>query len=89
MNMEIESKITFVYGTEEEARIALNSLKPDNMDFVKAYVENNSLICDLKLNTLRTMLATIDDIIFCEMMAEEIMDFAVNKNDFYLKKVKK
>jgi len=87
--MEIESKITFVYRTREEARIALGSLKPDNMDFVNAYVENNSLICDLKSKTLRTMLATIDDFLFCEMMAEKIMDFAVNSDDYYLKKVEK
>ncbi|MEN4007012.1 MAG: KEOPS complex subunit Pcc1 [Methanobacteriaceae archaeon] len=73
--MEIESKITFIYGTEEEARIALNSLKPDNIDFLKAHVEKNSLICDLKSNALRTTLATIDDLLFCEIMTEKIMDF--------------
>jgi len=75
--MEIESKITFIYGTKEEARIALDSLKSDNIDFVKAYIENNSLICDLKSKALRTTLATIDDLIFCEIMAEKIMDFTI------------
>jgi hypothetical protein len=73
--MEIESKITFMYGTEKEANIALGSLKPDNMDFINAYVEYNSLICDLESSSLRTTLATIDDLLFCEIMAEKIIDF--------------
>ena len=77
--MEINSKITFIYKTDEEAQIALGSLKPDNMDFVKAYVEENNLICDLESRSLRTTLATIDDLIFCEIIAEKIIDFTNNK----------
>ncbi len=77
--MEINSKITFSYNTDEEAQIALGSLKPDNMDFVKAHVEGNNLICDLESRSLRTTLATIDDLIFCEIMAEKIIDFTNNK----------
>ncbi len=77
--MEIESKIIFKYKTDEEAEIALGSLKPDNMDFIKSYVEDNSLICKLESGSLRTTLATIDDILFCEMMSEKIIDFTKNK----------
>ncbi|WP_414470391.1 KEOPS complex subunit Pcc1 [Methanobacterium sp. ACI-7] len=77
--MEIESKITFKYSTEKEAQVALGSLKPDNMDFLKAYVEDNDLICDLESRKLRTILATIDDLLFCEMMAEKIIDFATEE----------
>ncbi|MGB9937536.1 MAG: KEOPS complex subunit Pcc1 [Methanobacterium sp.] len=74
--MEIESKITFKYREEGEAKVALGSLKPDNMDFLKAHVKDSGLICDLESSTLRTILATIDDLLFCEMMAEKIIDFA-------------
>ncbi len=77
--MEIKSKIIFTYGTEEEAHVALGSLKPDNMEFIKAHVEKNNLICDLESSSLRTTLATIDDLIFCEMMAEKIIDFTNDK----------
>ncbi len=77
--MEIESTITFKYETEDEAKIAFGSLKPDNMDFVRSYVEDNSLICKLESGSLRTTLATIDDILFCEMMTEKIIDFTKNK----------
>lgn len=73
--MEIKSKITFTYKTKDEAEIALGSLKPDNMDFIRSYIEDDSLICKLESGSLRTTLATIDDILFCEMMAEKIIDF--------------
>lgn len=77
--MEIKSKITFTYKTQDEAKIALGSIKPDNMDFIKSYVEDDSLICKLESGSLRTTLATIDDILFCEMMTEKIIDLTKRK----------
>lgn len=77
--MEIKSKITFTYKTKDEAEIALGSLKPDNMDFIVSYVEDDSLICKLESGSLRTTLATIDDILFCEMMTEKIIDLTKRK----------
>lgn len=77
--MEIKSKITFTYKTKDEAEIALGSLKPDNMDFIVSYVEDDSLICKLESSSLRTTLATIDDILFCEMMTEKIIDLTKRK----------
>lgn len=79
--MEIKSKITFKYKTKDEAEIALGSLKPDNMDFITSYVEDDSLICKLESGSLRTTLATIDDILFCEMMTEKIIDLTKKLNE--------
>lgn len=73
--MQIESTVIFIYETKKEAEIALGSIKPDNMGFVESYVENNSLVCKLDSESLRTTLATVDDILFCEMMAEKVIDF--------------
>ncbi len=77
--MEVWSKIIFKYKTKKEAIIALESIKPDNMDFITSYIEDNSLICKLESKSLRTILATVDDILFCEMMAEKIIDFTNNE----------
>lgn len=74
-NMHIKADILFKYETKFHAEIALKSLKPDNMDFINSYVDDNSLICKLKGDSLRTILATADDLIFCEMMVEKIADF--------------
>ena len=78
--MEIKSEIIFTYKTKDEAEIALGSLKPDNMDFIVSYVEDDSLICKLESGSLRTTLATIDDILFCEMMTEKIIDLTKKNN---------
>ncbi len=77
--MEIKSRIKFIYETEKEAKIAFGSINPDNMDFIHAYVHENNLICDLESRSLKTMLATIDDLLFCEIMAEKIIEFTNNK----------
>lgn len=76
--MQIESTVIFTYETEEEAKITLGSLKPDNIGFIESHVENSSLICKLDGKSLRTTLATVDDLLFCEMMAEKVIDFARN-----------
>jgi hypothetical protein len=73
--MQIESTVTFTYKTKEEAKITSGSLKPDNMDFISSRVEDNDLIYKLESRSLKTTLATIDDILFCEMMAEKVIDF--------------
>ena len=73
--MQIESKITFTYMTEKEAKIALDSLEPDNMDFIDSCVEDNDLIYKLESRSLKTVLATIDDVLFCEMMAGRVINF--------------
>jgi len=77
--MEVSSKIIFKYKTGKEAEIAFKSIKPDNMDFISSYIENDSLICKIESGSLRTILATIDDILFCEMMAEKIINFTNNE----------
>jgi hypothetical protein len=72
--MHIKTKITFVYHQESQAKTAHESLKPDNMDFIDSHIDNNRLIYELTGNSLRTILATADDLIFCEMMSEKILD---------------
>ncbi len=73
--MQIESTVIFTYKTKEEARMALGSLKPDNMGFIESYVENKNLIFKLNLESLKTILASLDDILFCEMITEKVIDF--------------
>ncbi len=57
----------------EEAELSLKSLKPDNSGFINSYQINNSYICNLNSDSLRTILATIDDLLFSEMIVEKIM----------------
>ncbi len=72
--MNIKARITFKYSKEEEAKLTLKSLKPDNLGFIDSCQFNNCYICNLNSDSLRTILATIDDLLFGEMMVEKIME---------------
>ena len=71
--MNIKARISFKYFKEEEAKLSLKSLKPDNLGFINSYHINNCYICNLNSDSLRTILATIDDLLFGEMMVEKII----------------
>lgn len=72
--MQIKAQISFEYQTAKQAKNALNSLKPDNMDFLDSHSHENILICNLNGNSLKTILATADDLLFCEMMVEKVLE---------------
>lgn len=72
--MQIKASINFEYQTPKQAKIALKSLQPDNKGFIDSYNIDNKLICNLKGDSLKTILATTDDLIFCEMMVEKVLE---------------
>jgi hypothetical protein len=72
--MKINAKIIFQYQKEKQAEIALRSLEADNMGFINSYRDYNYFICNLNGDSIRTVLATADDLLFGEMMVEKIMD---------------
>ena len=72
--MNIKARITFKYSEEEEeAKLTLKSLQPDNLGFIDSYRINYCYICNLNGDSLRTILATIDDLLFSEIIVEKIM----------------
>ena len=72
--MQIKARINFEYQTRNQAKIALNSLQPDNMNFIDSKTHENVLICNLNGDSLKTALATADDLLFCEMMVEKVLE---------------
>jgi hypothetical protein len=75
--MQIEAKISFEYQKAEQAINASKSLKPDNMEFINSCIINNRLICNINGESLKTILATVDDLLFCEMMVEKILELNI------------
>ena len=71
--MQIKVKLSFKYQNSNEAQIALRSLNPDNMGFVDSYNVDNSLVCNLNGDSFKTVIATADDLLFCQMMVEKIL----------------
>lgn len=72
--MQIKAQIRFKYETNEQAEIALKSLDPDNMGFVNSHVSENELVFDLNGDSLNSFLATVDDLLFCEIMVENVLE---------------
>jgi len=72
--MKVKAQISFQYQTEKQAKIAYESLKPDNIGFLDSYQYNDCLICVLNGKSVRTILSTADDLLFSEMMVEKILE---------------
>jgi quinol monooxygenase YgiN len=71
---KIKATINFHYHNENQAEIAFKSLKPDNIGFLESYSDHNSFVCNLKGESLKTILSTADDLIFSEMLVEKVLE---------------
>lgn len=61
------------YKNKREAEIVHNALKPDNYNFVESSVIDNKILFKIKNNSVRSALATADDLIAAEIIAEKIL----------------
>jgi hypothetical protein len=78
--MKIKAKLTFNYKNSTKAKIALQSLHPDNLDFVQSKIEDNVMVCHIKSSKIKSALATIDDLIFSEIMVENVLNMEIGEN---------
>ena len=74
MKIKVKAKIKFKYIADEYASISFKSLEPDNLGFIKSKYENEYFICSISGDSISRVLATADDLIFCEMMVERVSD---------------
>lgn len=78
--MRISTKIEFKYINSEYAKTAFESLHPDNMGYIYSFVKDRSLICCIEGDSIGRLLATADDLIFCETMIEKIAELTKKPN---------
>lgn len=72
--MQIKAQIRFEYETKKQATVALKSLKPDNIGYIKSYIRENKMVYNINSDSLNSFLATVDDLLFCEMMVEKVLE---------------
>ncbi|WP_296867079.1 KEOPS complex subunit Pcc1 [uncultured Methanobrevibacter sp.] len=70
--MKVKSKIELKFKTPENAKIIYKTLEVDNENFLNSKIENNIITYETDNNSLTTTLATIDDLIACEILSEKI-----------------
>ncbi len=68
--MNFKTKMIFTYSDEKYAKIAYNSLYPDNEGFVRSEVNDNKLICIIENKNINSVLNSIEDLIHCEKVIE-------------------
>jgi len=72
--MKIKATITFHYHNQKQAKVAYQSLLPDNIGFLESHQDHDCLVCDLEGSSLKTIISTLDDLIFSEMLVERILE---------------
>ncbi|BDZ69626.1 KEOPS complex subunit Pcc1 [Methanobacterium petrolearium] len=72
--MNVKTSITFCYHNEEQAKIAFESLQPDNIGFLESFQDHGAVVCNLNGESLKTILSTVDDLIFSEMLIEKMLE---------------
>lgn len=71
--MKVKSKIELKFKTPELAKITFDTLEVDNGNFLESALENDTITYMIDNDSLSTTLATIDDLISCEILAEKII----------------
>ena len=71
--MKIKSKIELEYKDSKDAEIIYKSLEVDNEGFVKNSLNENIIKFEIESNSLGSFLATADDLIASEILAENII----------------
>ncbi len=79
--MNIKATIKFHYLNKNQAKIAFNSLQPDNIGYLESYQDHDSVVCNLKGESLKTILSTADDLIFSEMLVEKVLKLQDKQRD--------
>ena len=70
--MNVKSIIELTFKTPQDAKIIYESLEVDNKNFLNSKLEDNRIIYTVDNDSLTTTLATIDDLISCEILSEKI-----------------
>ena len=70
--MKVKSKIELKFKTQKDAEIIYKTLEVDNENFLDSKIENNTITYEINNESLTATLATIDDLIACEILSEKI-----------------
>ena len=70
--MKVKSKIELKFKTQKDAEIIYKTLEVDNENFLDSKLENDTITYTIDNESLTTTLATINDLIACEILSEKI-----------------
>ncbi len=68
----IKGEIIFSYQSEKMARAIFESIKVDNYQYVRCRREKNKIVCEAKSTKASKLLHTLDDLLSCVIVSEEV-----------------
>ncbi len=71
--MKVKAKIQLNFKNNKQAKLTYDTLEVDNKNFLDSNLKNNTITYEINNNSLTTTLATIDDLIACEILSEKII----------------
>ena len=71
--MKITGKINLKFNSSSDCKTIFESLEIDNENFIKSEIKDNEIIYNITSEKLGSFLATIDDLIASEIVAEKII----------------
>ncbi len=72
--MKINGSLRLKYKTEESASLIYSSLEIDNENYVEGSIKNRCIDYEISSESLGSFLATVDDLIASEIVAEKIIE---------------
>ena len=70
--MKVKSTVELTFKDEKISKIIYDTLEIDNKNFIESKLDKNTVTYIINNNSLSTTLATIDDLIVCEILSEKI-----------------
>lgn len=71
--MKVKAKIQLNFKNNKDAKLTYDTLEVDNENFLDSTLENNTITYEINSKSLTSTLATIDDLIACEILSENII----------------
>jgi tRNA threonylcarbamoyladenosine modification (KEOPS) complex Pcc1 subunit len=72
--MKAACDVVIEYETEEKARVVLQAIEVDNMDFVSCKVQKGKLQAHIKSQSVSSLRHTLDDYLACVTVADRVVD---------------
>ena len=72
--MKIKGELTLNYKNKESALLVYNSLEIDNKNYLESKINNETINYEINSESLGSFLATVDDLIASEIVAEKILE---------------
>ena len=72
--MKASCKLTIEFEDENKVKTVLKSVQVDDFDFVKSRINKNMLEAEISINSVSSLLHTLDDYLACVSVAGKVVD---------------